>query len=96
MEMIWKCTEPIFLIDIVLPYYDLLVATLHELCPTDSSCFYNTDIPFFAVFFAANIIVGSGSIFGRLFPFSLDNQSNPVYLSPLQVRCRGNVYISVA
>jgi len=32
----------------------------------------------------ANIIVGSGSIFGRLFPFSLDNQSNPVYLSPLQ------------
>ncbi|CAN6289594.1 unnamed protein product [Urochloa humidicola] len=42
----------------------------------------------------ANIIVGSGSIFGRLFPFSLDNQSNPVYLSPLQeerlnnLRCR--------
>ncbi|OEL21191.1 hypothetical protein BAE44_0017791, partial [Dichanthelium oligosanthes] len=32
----------------------------------------------------ANIIVGSGSIFGRLFPFSLDSQSNPVYLSPLQ------------
>ncbi|CAL4930747.1 unnamed protein product [Urochloa decumbens] len=32
----------------------------------------------------ANIIVGSGSIIGRLFPFSLDNQSNPVYLSPLQ------------
>jgi hypothetical protein len=32
----------------------------------------------------ANILVGSGSIFGRLFPFSLDNQSSPVYLSPLQ------------
>lgn len=33
----------------------------------------------------ANIIVSSGSIFGRLFPFSSDNQtSNPVYLSPLQ------------
>ncbi|CAL4914162.1 unnamed protein product [Urochloa decumbens] len=32
----------------------------------------------------ANIIVGSGSIIGRLFPFSLDNQSNPVDLSPLQ------------
>ncbi|VAH90485.1 unnamed protein product [Triticum turgidum subsp. durum] len=33
----------------------------------------------------ANIIVSSGSIFGRLFPFSSDNEtSNPVYLSPLQ------------
>ncbi|WVZ56762.1 hypothetical protein U9M48_007248 [Paspalum notatum var. saurae] len=32
----------------------------------------------------ANIIIGSGSIFGRLFPFSSENQSNPVYLSPLQ------------
>ncbi|KAF8731201.1 hypothetical protein HU200_016525 [Digitaria exilis] len=32
----------------------------------------------------ANIIVGSGAFFGRLIPFSLDNQSNPVYLSPLQ------------
>ncbi|PUZ41310.1 hypothetical protein GQ55_9G493800 [Panicum hallii var. hallii] len=32
----------------------------------------------------ANILVGSGSIFGRLFPFSLDSQSSPVYLSPLQ------------
>uniref|UniRef100_A0A453I722 Uncharacterized protein n=2 Tax=Aegilops tauschii subsp. strangulata TaxID=200361 RepID=A0A453I722_AEGTS len=36
----------------------------------------------------ANIIVSSGSIFGRLFPFSSDNEtSNPVYLSPLQVTC---------
>ncbi|TVU47247.1 hypothetical protein EJB05_06840 [Eragrostis curvula] len=32
----------------------------------------------------ASIISGSGSIFGRLFPFSLDNQNGPVYLSPLQ------------
>uniref|UniRef100_A0A0E0KD43 ELMO domain-containing protein n=1 Tax=Oryza punctata TaxID=4537 RepID=A0A0E0KD43_ORYPU len=43
----------------------------------------------------ANIIVGSGSLLGRLFPFSLDNQnSSPLYLSPLQedrlntLRCR--------
>ncbi|GJN31328.1 hypothetical protein PR202_gb19714 [Eleusine coracana subsp. coracana] len=32
----------------------------------------------------ASIIANSGSIFGRLFPFSLDNQNNPVHLSPLQ------------
>ncbi|KAL6644989.1 hypothetical protein ACP70R_016597 [Stipagrostis hirtigluma subsp. patula] len=32
----------------------------------------------------ANIIVSSGSVFGRLFPFSLDNQSNTAYISPLQ------------
>ncbi|XP_066393845.1 uncharacterized protein [Miscanthus floridulus] len=32
----------------------------------------------------ASIIVSSVSIFGRLFPFSSENQINPVYLSPLQ------------
>lgn len=32
----------------------------------------------------ASIIVSSGSIFGRLSPFSSENQINPVYLSPLQ------------
>jgi hypothetical protein len=36
--------------------------------------------------FAANIIASSGSMFGRLFPFTSDNEnSNPVYLTPLQV-----------
>ncbi|KAF0909732.1 hypothetical protein E2562_000062 [Oryza meyeriana var. granulata] len=44
----------------------------------------NSDSPF-AVLCAANIIVSSGSLFGRLFPFSMDSQnSSPVYLSPLQ------------
>jgi hypothetical protein len=36
--------------------------------------------------FAANIIASSGSMFGRLFPFSSDNETgSPVYLNPLQV-----------
>jgi hypothetical protein len=50
--------------------------------------FKSTDIPFY-VLFAASITATSGSIFVRLFPFSLDNQNNPVHLSPLQVRYKG-------
>jgi hypothetical protein len=51
--------------------------------------FKNTDIPFY-VLFAASIIATSGSIFGRLFTFSLDNQNNPVHpLSPLKVLYKG-------
>jgi len=39
----------------------------------------------------ASIIVISGSIFGRLFPFSSENQINPIYLSPLQEQRLNNL-----
>jgi hypothetical protein len=50
--------------------------------------FKSTDIPFY-VLFAASVIATSGSFFGKLLPFSLDNQNHSVHLIPLKVLYKG-------